>query len=83
MTHPIDTERPVSPATPTLEGSAAAMREPPDRLAELAGVSTATITMVLLKHGLRNIWLRGRQAARAGAGAPGRPGVHHALLASA
>ncbi len=28
-------------------------------LAPLAAVSTATITMVLLKHGLRNVWLRG------------------------
>jgi regulator of RNase E activity RraA len=25
----------------------------------LAAISTATITMVLLKHGLRNVWLRG------------------------
>ena len=30
-----------------------------DDLTGLAGVSTATITMVLLKHGLRNVWLRG------------------------
>ena len=30
-----------------------------DDLTPLNAVSTATITMVLLKHGLRNIWLRG------------------------
>lgn len=32
----------------------------------LAGVSTATITTVLLKQGLRNIWLRGTVPLRAG-----------------
>ena len=26
---------------------------------QLAGVSTATLTTVLLKKGLRNVWLRG------------------------
>jgi len=31
----------------------------PDAVAILQGVSTATITTVLLKQGLRNIWLRG------------------------
>ena len=39
-----------------------------DDLAGLAGVSTATITMVLLKHGLRNVWLRGARPL-----APGQP----------
>ena len=30
-----------------------------EELAPLLEISTATITMVLLKHGLRNVWLRG------------------------
>jgi regulator of RNase E activity RraA len=36
----------------------------------LAGVTTATLTTVLLKHGLRNVWLRGTQPL-----APGQPRV--------
>jgi regulator of RNase E activity RraA len=36
-----------------------AMTDLQNDLAQLATVSTATITMVLLKHGLRNVWLRG------------------------
>jgi len=32
----------------------------------LAGVSTATITTVLLKKGLRNVWMRGTRPIRAG-----------------
>ncbi|MBE7416587.1 MAG: ribonuclease activity regulator RraA [Ideonella sp.] len=32
----------------------------------LAGVSTATLTTVLLKHGLRNVWLRGARPLRDG-----------------
>lgn len=32
----------------------------------LAGVSTATLTTVLLKHGLRNVWLRGTRPLRDG-----------------
>jgi regulator of RNase E activity RraA len=35
-------------------------------LAALSGVSTATITTVLLKKGLRNVWLRGTRPIRAG-----------------
>src|SRR6266487_6032802 len=31
----------------------------PEALATLSGVSTATITTVLLKKGLRNVWMRG------------------------
>ena len=42
------------------------MTETPDDIAQLAAVSTATITMVLLKHGLRNIWLRGARPLRSG-----------------
>ena len=38
----------------------------PKIAAALAGVSTATITTVLLKKGLRNVWLRGPKPLRAG-----------------
>jgi regulator of RNase E activity RraA len=38
----------------------------PATLAALSGVSTATITTVLLKKGLRNVWLRGAKPIRAG-----------------
>ena len=37
-------------------------------VAALSGVSTATLTTVLLKHGLRNVWLRGTRPL-----APGQP----------
>src|SRR5215217_4869586 len=40
----------------------------PEALATLSGVSTATITTVLLKKGLRNIWMRGTLPL-----APGQP----------
>ena len=36
--------------------------------AALAGVSTASITTILLKHGLRNVWMRGTRPLR-----PGQP----------
>ena len=42
------------------------MTEKPAELQDLARVSTATITMVLLKHGLRNIWLRGARPLQPG-----------------
>jgi regulator of RNase E activity RraA len=42
------------------------MTETPYDIAQLTAVSTATITMVLLKHGLRNIWLRGAKPLRSG-----------------
>lgn len=38
----------------------------PEASAVLAAVSTATITTVLLKKGLRNVWLRGTQPLRPG-----------------
>ena len=38
----------------------------PAILAALSGVSTATITTVLLKKGLRNVWVRGTRPIRAG-----------------
>lgn len=37
-------------------------------LAKLAAISTATITTVLLKKGLRNVWLRGTRPLQAGQG---------------
>jgi len=41
---------------------------PADIAATLATVSTATLTTVLLKKGLRNVWLRGTRPLRAGFG---------------
>src|SRR6202050_3014535 len=38
----------------------------PDAIATLSRVSTATITTVLLKKGLRNVWLRGSRPLRPG-----------------
>src|SRR6188472_1527962 len=40
----------------------------PEAIATLSGVSTATITTVLLKKGLRTIWMRGTKPLR-----PGQP----------
>src|ERR1700731_4131002 len=40
----------------------------PEAIATLSRVSTATITTVLLKKGLRNVWLRGSRPLR-----PGQP----------
>ena len=37
-------------------------------IATLAGVSTATLTIVLLKKGLRNVWMRGTRPLK-----PGQP----------
>ena len=38
----------------------------PRTAAVLAGISTATLTTVLLKKGLRNVWMRGTRPIRAG-----------------
>jgi len=38
----------------------------PDAIATLSKVTTATITTVLLKKGLRNVWMRGARPLRAG-----------------
>jgi regulator of RNase E activity RraA len=46
------------------------MMPPGEDFLKLHVISTATITMVLLKHGLRNIWLRGTQPLQ-----PGQPRV--------
>src|SRR6058998_2881199 len=40
----------------------------PETIATLSHVSTATITTVLLKKGLRNVWMRGSRPLR-----PGQP----------
>lgn len=42
------------------------MANDPKDLAALAGVTTATITTVLLKKGLRNIWMRGTRPLKPG-----------------
>ncbi len=44
------------------------MRLDPKIAATLSGVSTATVTTVLLKKGLRNVWMRGTRPLR-----PGQP----------
>ena len=44
------------------------MSLPPEAIATLSRVSTATITTVLLKKGLRNVWMRGTKPLR-----PGQP----------
>ena len=38
----------------------------PEAIAALEAVSTATITTVLLKKGLRNVWVRGARPIRSG-----------------
>src|SRR5271168_857955 len=53
----------MSPASP---GEPSRMTIDAKTLAALSGVSTATITTVLLKKGLRNVWLRGTRPIRAG-----------------
>ena len=40
----------------------------PSQAAALAGISTASITTILLKQGLRNIWMRGARALQPGQG---------------
>ena len=40
----------------------------PGQIATLAGISTASITTILLKQGLRNIWMRGSRALQSGQG---------------
>ena len=38
----------------------------PKTVAALSGVSTATVTTVLLKKGLRNVWMRGTRPLQPG-----------------
>src|ERR1700759_2994510 len=49
-------------------GAALPMSLSPEAIATLSRVSTATITTVLLKKGLRNVWMRGTRPLR-----PGQP----------
>ena len=49
----------------------------PDLVRVLSGVTTATLTTVLLKKGLRNVWMRGAKPLRAGQPRLGRTiGLH-------
>src|ERR1700723_630729 len=50
----------------SLSGATFSMPLTPEAIATLSGVSTATITTVLLKKGLRNVWLRGSRPLRPG-----------------
>src|SRR5262245_46559497 len=60
----------VSPADPLPDcpSRAEAMSDDRHLFEALAGVTTATITTILLKKGLRNVWLRGTRPLR-----PGQP----------
>ena len=49
----------------------------------LSQVTTATLTTILLKKGLRNVWMRGTRPLRPGPAAPCRAGLHAALRAGA
>src|SRR6476469_1718521 len=53
---------PIHPST----GVLFSMSLPPQAIKTLSGVSTATITTVLLKKGLRNVWMRGTRPLRPG-----------------
>ena len=55
----------------------------PQIAAALKNVSTGTITTVLLKKGLRNVWMRGPKPLRARPAAADRARLHHALRAGA
>jgi regulator of RNase E activity RraA len=52
------------PTNPT--GAFCSMSLTPEAIATLSKVSTATITTVLLKKGLRNVWMRGTRPLRPG-----------------
>ncbi len=64
-------------------GADCSMSLTPEAIATLSRVSTATITTVLLKKGLRNVWMRGSRAAAAGTAPAGRAGLHAAFRAGA
>src|SRR3979411_1321711 len=51
-----------------------------DLVQTLSGVSTATITTILLKKGLRNVWLRGCRPLRAGSPRGGGSAFNMAFL---
>src|ERR1700719_1190841 len=56
--------RKMRPSIPT--GADLPMSLSPEAIATLSRVTTATITTVLLKKGLRNVWLRGSRPLRPG-----------------
>ena len=56
----------INPADPSATGVAPSMSLSPEAIKTLSGVSTATITTVLLKKGLRNVWMRGSRPLRPG-----------------
>ena len=49
----------------------------------LSKVSTATITTILLKKGLRNVWMRGTRPLQPNQPRIGRSGVHAAICSGA
>src|SRR5260370_34805151 len=55
-------------ADPSVTGVLLSMSLTPEAIKTLSRVSTATITTVLLKKGLRNVWMRGSRPLR-----PGQP----------
>src|SRR6202022_2754672 len=56
----------INPADPSATGVAPSMSLSPEAIKTLSGVSTATITTVLLKKWLRNVWMRGSRPLRPG-----------------
>ena len=57
-----------APAKSNVSGANLQMSLTPEVIATLSRVTTATITTVLLKKGLRNVWMRGAKPLR-----PGQP----------
>src|SRR5712672_1088695 len=62
MPVPRKMRRPINPST----GVLFSMSLTPEAIKTLSGVTTATITTVLLKKGLRNVWMRGARPLRPG-----------------
>src|SRR5712672_4052278 len=62
--------RKMRPFDQSITGATCSMSLTPEAIKTLSHVSTATITTVLLKKGLRNIWLRGTKPLR-----PGQPRI--------
>src|SRR5712672_892359 len=58
--------RKMPPFDPSATGATCSMSLTPEAIKTLSHVSTATITTVLLKKGLRNVWLRGTRPLRPG-----------------
>src|SRR5256884_8024183 len=58
--------RKMRPPDPSVTGVAVSMSLTPEAIKTLSRVSTATISTVLRKKGLRNVWLRGSRPLRPG-----------------